>query len=71
VKVVVRFTKREELKALPLLLRHSPGMMLRDGIFVISAEAARSLRDAGVQFEVVSSEADPPSPEGAETGERV
>ena len=42
-KVVIRMTEREELKALPILLRHSVGMMLRDGSYVISAEAARKL----------------------------
>jgi hypothetical protein len=70
-KVVVRFSAREELKALPILLRHSPGTMLRDQTFVITAEAARALRDAGVKFEVIGSEVNPPSPEGAESGERI
>ncbi len=59
-KVVIRLTEREELKALPILLRHSVGMMLRDGSYVISADAARALREAGVTFEVISSEANPP-----------
>ncbi|HKI37085.1 MAG TPA: hypothetical protein VKA46_34850 [Gemmataceae bacterium] len=70
-KVVIRLTEREELKALPILLRHSVGMMLRDGSYVITAEAARALRDAGVRFAVLSSEADPPAREGAEAGERI
>lgn len=70
-KVVIRLSSKEELKALPILLRHSPGMMLRDGSYVIGAEAARALRDAGVNFEVLSSGAGPPSPEGAEAGERI
>jgi hypothetical protein len=70
-KIVIRLTEREELKALPILLRHSVGMMLRDGSYVISADAARALRDAGVTFEVISSEANPPAPEGAEAGERI
>jgi hypothetical protein len=61
--VVVRLTEREELKALPILLRHSVGRMLRDGSYVISAEAVRALRDAGVKF--VSSETNPPFREGA------
>lgn len=70
-KVVVRFTEREELKALPILLRHSPGTMLRDHTYVIGVEAARALQDAGVKFAVISSEANPPSLEGAVSGERV
>ena len=70
-KVIVRFTKREELKALPILLRHSPGMMLRDNVYIIETEAAHALRDAGVKFKVLTSEVDPPSSEGAEAGERI
>ena len=33
-KVVIRLTEREELKALPIRLRHSPGMMLRDSGYI-------------------------------------
>lgn len=68
-KLVIRLSPREELKALPILLRHSPGTMLRDQTFVITAEAARAVRDAGVTFEVISSEVNPPSLEGTESGE--
>ena len=39
-KVMIRFTEREELKALPVLVRHSPGMVLPNRTYVISAEAA-------------------------------
>ena len=70
-KVMVRFSAREELEALPILLRHSPGMGLPDRTYVISAEAVRALRDAGVQFTELASEANPPSMEGAESGERI
>jgi len=70
-KVVIRFSKREELKALPILLRHSPGMVLKDRTYVIGVEAARALRVAGVQFTEVVREATPPDSEGAESGERV
>jgi hypothetical protein len=71
VKVVIRLTARQELKALPILLRHSPGMVLSDSTYVISAEAAQALRDAGVRFSEVSSEAAAPSGQGAVSGERV
>jgi hypothetical protein len=71
VKVVIRLSAREELKALPILLRHSAGMGLPDRTYVIGADAARALREAGVLFTELGSEAAPPRPEGAEAGERV
>lgn len=70
-KMIIRFSEREELKALPILLRHSPGMGLPNRTYVISAEAARALREAGVRFTEVSTEADPPHLEGVQTGERI
>lgn len=30
-RVAIQFSKKEELKALPILLRHSPGMALEIG----------------------------------------
>lgn len=69
--VVVRFTDREELKALAILLRHSPGTMLPGNVYVLSPEAVAALRAAGVRFTVLTSESAPPGPEGAVTGERI
>jgi hypothetical protein len=65
-KVVIRLSPRQELKALPILLRHSQGMGLPDRTYVISTEAARVLRDAGVRFTLLCSEANPPDLRGAE-----
>jgi hypothetical protein len=48
--VVIQMTKREEAKALPILLRHTPGAVLPERTYVISEEAARALREAGVTF---------------------
>lgn len=70
-KVIVRFSAKEELKALPILLRHSPGMVLPDRTYIINAEAARTLRDAGIRFTELASDRDPPSVEGAASGERI
>ena len=70
-KVVIRLTSREELKALPILLRHSPGVVLPDRTYVISEEAAQALRTAGVKFTELSREADAPGLEGAVPGERI
>ncbi len=53
-KVVIRMTNREEARALPILLRHSPGAVLPERTYVISEEAAQALREAGVTFTEVS-----------------
>jgi hypothetical protein len=69
--VVVRFNAREEAKALPILLRHSAGMVLAERTYVLHAEAVQSLRDAGVRFTEVSRESNVPTAEGAIAGERI
>jgi hypothetical protein len=70
-RVVIRFTAREELRALPILLRHSPGVVLRERTYVVTPKAAQALRDAGVRFTELSRETDAPGLEGAVPGERV
>lgn len=70
-KLAIRFSKSEEAKALPILLRHSPGMVLPDRIYVLNAEAVSALRDAGVRFEELSAESDAPSLAGALSGARI
>jgi hypothetical protein len=71
-KLVIRFSARDELKALPILLRHSPGMGLPDRTYVVEAEAARALADAGIHYTEVSRDAiTPPHLEGAKSGERI
>lgn len=70
-KVAIQLSAAEEVKALPVLLRHSPGMVLPNRTYVISAEAAKSLREAGVSFTEVSREADAPGEEGLVHGERI
>jgi hypothetical protein len=70
-KVVVQMREEEELKALPILLRHSPGMMLRNGTYLLSEDAVRKLRDAGVQFAELGREACAPSLERVGPGERI
>jgi len=60
-KVIVHLTKEEEAKALPILLRHSPGMVLPHRTYVLSENALRALRDANVRFSELSREAAAPS----------
>lgn len=54
-KVVIRLSQRKEAKALPILLRHSRGTVLPDRTYIVSALAARALREAGVQFTELAS----------------
>ena len=56
-KVIIRLSAREELRALPILLRHSPGVVLPDRTYILSVEAVRALRSAGVKFRELSRDA--------------
>lgn len=67
-KVVIQVDPRDNAKAWGLLVRHSPGVALADRVFVISEEAARALRKAGIRFAEVSRETTVP---GAAVGERI
>jgi hypothetical protein len=69
--VVIRFSATEELKALPILLRHSPGTILRDRTYILSPEAIQTLREEGIRFTTLGSESNPPRLEGVPAGERV
>jgi len=69
-KVIIRLTEVEELRALPLLLRHSPGMVLPNRTYILTEDALRVLRTSGIRFTEVSREAVAPSLEEA-AGERV
>lgn len=70
-KVVIRLTKREEAKALPILLRHSPGMILPDRTYVLGFEAVQALRAADVKYTELTSDAYAPDLEGVGAGERT
>lgn len=70
VKVAIHLTKDEETKALPILLRHSPGMILSPGTYVLPENAVMALRRAGVRFTEVSRESAAPCLEEV-AGERV
>ena len=69
--VIIRLTRREETKALPILLRHTPGMVLPDRRYVLRPEAVAALRAAGVRFTELSRESNVPSQDGAVSGERI
>ena len=59
-KVVIQLSAREELKAIPILLRHSPGMVMPERTYVLSEQAVEALRQAGVRFTELSREAAAP-----------
>ena len=69
-KVIIQLSREEEAKALPILLRHSPAMVLRERTYVLSEDALRALRKADIQLSELSREAVAPSLEEV-AGERV
>ena len=71
VKAVIQLSKSEEAKALPIILRHSPGMVLPDRTYVLSEEVLRALKAADIRFTEVSRETDAPTLNGVIAGERI
>jgi hypothetical protein len=69
-KIIIQLSREEEAKALPILLRHSPGMILPDRTYVLPEDAVGRLLDAGIRFTQLSREALAPSLEEV-AGERV
>ncbi len=67
-KIVIQVQRRDSAKAWGLLVRHSPGVALPDRTFVVSVEAARALRKAGIRFKQMSRDA---TSSGALAGERI
>jgi hypothetical protein len=50
VKVVIRLSTREEAKALPVILRDSPGMVLPNRTYILSEETLIKLQAEGVKY---------------------
>lgn len=55
-KIVIQVSPKDRAKAWGILVRHSPGMALPERKFIISEEALRALKKAGVKFQVISRE---------------
>jgi hypothetical protein len=70
VKIIIQLSKEEEAKALPILLRHSPGMIVRERTYVLGEDVVGSLQNAGIRFTQLSREALAPCLEEV-AGERV
>jgi hypothetical protein len=69
-KIVIQLSREEEAKALPHLLRHSPGMVLPQRTYVLDEDAVGLLRNSGIRFTQLSRESLAPRLEEV-AGERV
>lgn len=69
-KIIIQLSREEEAKALPILLRHSPGMILPERTYVLAEDVVGRLQNAGIRFTQLSREALAPSLEEV-VGERV
>jgi hypothetical protein len=69
--VILRFTAEEEAKALPILLRHSPGTVLPNCTYVVDESIVSLLRDANIAFHEVTPRANSSLLEEAAAGERI
>src|SRR5947199_14849 len=49
-EIVIQFSAREEAKALPILLRQTPGVVLPNRTYVLCDAAVQAIRAAGVDF---------------------
>jgi hypothetical protein len=70
-KAVIQFTKPEEARALPILLRHSAGSILPNRTYVLDEDSVAELRKSGIRFVTLSQESSTPGLEGVGAGERV
>ena len=70
-KAVIQFTKPEESRALPIILRHSAGAILPNRTYVLDEEALAELSKLGIRFVTLSHESCAPGLEGVGSGERV
>jgi hypothetical protein len=70
-RVAVRFNKRQELKAIAILLRLGPGMKLPGRIHVLSINAAHALQPAGIPFTLSCRESLPPTAKDIVSARRI
>jgi hypothetical protein len=68
---VIQFTKDEEAKALPVLLRHSPGTVLPSQTYVVEDAVLKALRAAGVLFREVRPQLNLSALGDVSVGERI
>jgi hypothetical protein len=68
---IIQFTADEEIKALAVLLRHSPGTVLPNRTYVVADAAAQALKSAGITYREITPQLSVPTVEGLTVGERV
>jgi hypothetical protein len=69
--IVLQFTAEEEAKALPILLRHSPGTILPNRTYVVEDSVVPVLRNARITFHEMTPRSNTSALEEATTGERI
>jgi hypothetical protein len=69
-KVIVRFSERQGLRGVPILLRHSPGMVLPNRTYVLQQKAVQALRTARICIIDISAEANAPNARGVASERR-
>ena len=52
--IVIQVAANDKARAWALLVRHSPGTALQDRTFIVSEQAVRALREAGIRFREIS-----------------
>jgi hypothetical protein len=70
-RVFIQIAETDSARAWALLVRHSPGTALPDRTFIVSEDATRALREAGIKFEEISRDPGVPWEGGSVTGERI
>ncbi len=70
-KVVIQVTAKDNAKAWALLVRHSPGTALPNRTFIVSEEAIKALREAGIKFTEISRDDEAAASSGVTAGERI
>jgi hypothetical protein len=69
--IVLQFNADQEAKALPIMLRHSPGTILSNRTYVVENSVVQVLREAGIGFREISPQINLPSFEDVPIGERI
>lgn len=71
VKVVIQLTDVEEARALPILLRHSPGTILPERTYILDMDVVKMLSESGIRFQVLSREVELQNLAGVGPSERI
>jgi hypothetical protein len=69
--VVIRVEESDRARAWAFLVRHSPGSALPSNTFIVSEEAARGMREAGIGFTEISRPGEALDAAGAGASERI